>query len=168
MISGVETTQSEPAIEAVYTYRPAGVEGIGCLGAALFAACFNALNFFRGYMDSKLAIFVTVVVNLAFAAISGLVYCLVDEVKIGEDKVFETLYWEHPQTGARRVLKQYEFWRNDYQSIRLQPGRVISTISLYGTNNESITLDRIFNNRDSAAAKAKQIAEKLDLPLLIS
>jgi hypothetical protein len=168
MISGVETTNTEATIEAVYTYRPAGVEGIGCLGTALFAACFNALNFFRGYMDSKLAIFITVVVNLLFAAISGLVYCLVDEVKIGEDKVFETLYWEHPQTGARRVLKQYEFWRNDYQSIRLKQGRILSTISLYSTNNESITLDRIFHSRESAAAKAKEIAEKLDLPLLVS
>lgn len=167
MIVCVDNPDSEDNSQVTYTYRPAGVEGLGCFTAAVFAAFFNALNFFKGYMSSTLAIVVTVLVNLVFAAISGLVYCLVDEVKIGEDKIFETLYWQHPQTGERRVLKQYEFWRSDYHSIRLQPGRVISTISLHG-KEESVTLDRIFANREAAEQKAKQISETLDLPLLTS
>jgi hypothetical protein len=157
-------TPPEPALE-IFTYRPAGFESAGCFIAGSIGAAFNALNLLKGYMSEPVAILISVGVNLIFAATSGLVWCLVDEVKIGEDKIFETLYWQHPRSGGRRVLKQYEYWRSDYSCIRVQHGRGVSIIMLHG-KGENITLDRIFADRKSATERAQKIAEQLDLPLL--
>lgn len=157
---------SVPEMET-FNYRPAGLEGAGCFLAGVICAFFNALNLINGYLSEPLMILISVTVNLIFAAGSGLVWCLVDEVKIGEDKIFETLFWVHPKTGERRVLKQYEYWRNDYTSVRVRHGWLLSHISLEGKHEgiTSIALDRVFQAAAETQGRAEKIAEKLDLPL---
>ena len=155
-----------PPEPAVFSYRPAGFEAGGFFVVALLFAGFNVLNLLRNWRES-LSMIVPVAVNLIFAGISGLIWCLLDEVLVGEEKIHETLYWVHPRSGERRVLKTYEYWRSDYARIHVQHGRTSSSVSLHG-KEDSIVLRRIYGGRDAAEKEAREIAERLDIPMLNS